>query len=130
MSIHAGWIGPLVAILGLVGYFNVFARFPVTRDVPWVNLSLVLLGLGLSAWAVGCRRSLGSIAGLTLSLACTGLLAGYVFVLSNQLPGTSSVVAVHEPAPGFALTNQDGQTVRLTDFEGSNLVLVFYRGFW
>jgi peroxiredoxin Q/BCP len=31
-----------------------------------------------------------------------------------------------EPAPAFELTNQDGETVRLSDFEGERVVLYFY----
>jgi peroxiredoxin Q/BCP len=29
-------------------------------------------------------------------------------------------------APGFALQNQDGETVKLSDYEGKNVVLYFY----
>ncbi|RMG50585.1 MAG: hypothetical protein D6723_12000 [Acidobacteria bacterium] len=34
------------------------------------------------------------------------------------------------PAPDFALTNQRGHPVRLRDYRGKKVVLVFYRGFW
>ena len=33
---------------------------------------------------------------------------------------------VNDKAPEFALANEDGQTVSLSDFRGKNLVLFFY----
>ncbi len=39
-------------------------------------------------------------------------------------------VAIHNPAPNFALENFKGEMVRLSDFrERSNVLLVFNRGF-
>jgi len=35
-----------------------------------------------------------------------------------------------EAAPEFALLDQKGQSVSLSDFRGKKLVLVFYRGYW
>ena len=45
---HAAWIGPLVVFTGAVSYFLVFVRFPTVRDVPWVNLPWVAIGLVIS----------------------------------------------------------------------------------
>ncbi len=127
---HAVWVGALISLIGLISYFTFFARFPALRDVPWLNLPLVLVGLAVSAWAVLRRRSVWSIAGLALSAICAGLLAFYVFVLSYGLPGTERVVRVGEPAPTFALPDHEGRTTSLDQYRGSSLVLVFYRGFW
>ena len=127
---HAVWIGLLISLVGLVSYFTFFARFPALRDVPWLNLALVTVGLAVSAWAVRRRRSVWSVGGLALSAACAGLLAAYVFVLSYGLPGTDRVVQVGDPAPAFALADQEGRITSLDRYRGSNLVLVFYRGFW
>jgi hypothetical protein len=124
------WIGVLVSLVGLLSYFSFFARFPTLRDFPWINLPMVLVGLGISAWALVRRRSVWSVTGLAMSAACAGLLTTYVFYLSNQLPGTDSVVRVGEPAPYFALPDDENHSVSLEDFAGSNLILVFYRGFW
>ena len=124
------WLGPLVGVVGLVSYFTVFARIPTLRDVPWLNLPMVLVGVVLSVHAVRRRRSIGSLAGLTVSVLSATLLAGYVWGLSNQLPATHGVVAVGAPAPSFALPDHKGREFRLEEFSGRTLVLVFYRGFW
>lgn len=41
-----------------------------------------------------------------------------------------SYTAVGQPAPDFSLQNEDGNTVRLSDYKGSILLLVFVRGDW
>ncbi len=127
---HLVWIGAIVSVGALISYFVFFARFPLLRDTPWVNLPAVVLGLGLSIFAVVRRRSIWSIAGLVLSGACVALLFGYVYGLSSQLPDVEGVVSVGDVAPTLELANHDGQLVRLEDFGETQVVLVFYRGFW
>ena len=127
---HLVWVGALVSIIGLVSYFFVFARFPFLRDTAWLNLLLVATGLAVSIEAVRRRRSLLSMSGAVLSLACAVLLAGYVFVLSEQLPDAEGVVAVGAKAPVFTLPDHTGAEIGLDDFAGRSLVMVFYRGFW
>jgi hypothetical protein len=127
---HAVWTGALISLVGLISYVTFFARFPALRDAPWLNLTLVTVGLTVSAWALWLRRSVWSTGGLALSAICAGLLVVYVFVLSYGLPGTERVVRVGEPAPAFALPDQEGRTTSLEQYRGSSLVLVFYRGFW
>ena len=127
---HLVWIGALVSVFGLVSYFTIFATYPALRDTAWLNLLLVVIGLALSLLAVRRRRSWLSLGGTVLSAACVVLLAGYVFGLSQQLPPTDGVIAVGAVAPGFSLPDQTGATVRLADFAGRPVVLVFYRGFW
>ncbi len=135
---HLIWIGPLVAFAGLVSYFMVFARFAALRDFPWLNLPLVILGAVLSA--VGAWRAfgrpevfrgkvLGSL-GLALSLSLASLFCAYVFWITYQVPAPSETALALVEAPGFALTSNAGETVRLSDFAGRKVVLVFYRGFW
>jgi len=46
--------GFLVCVVAFLSYFVVFYRFPATRDVPWVNWLLFVLGLVLVA--VGVAR--------------------------------------------------------------------------
>jgi peroxiredoxin len=40
-----------------------------------------------------------------------------------------SNISVNTPAPDFELTDTTGKTVRLSDFRGRNVLLVFNRGF-
>ena len=135
---HWIWIGPLVTFAGVVSYFVLFARFAALRDFPWVNLPLVVLGAVLSV--LGMKQALarspalrGKVlagAGLVLSLLLTAFFIVYIFWLSYAIPGPSSVALELARAPDFALTSNTGETVRLSDFAGRHVALVFYRGFW
>ncbi len=134
---HLIWIGPLVAFAAVVSYFEVFARFPALRDFPWVNLPLVVLGAALSA--LGVRRAFGrslfrgktlAAVGLALSLLITAAFFAYVFWLTYFLPPPSDTTLGLVEAPDFRLAASTGETVRLSDFEGRKVALVFYRGFW
>lgn len=135
---HLLWLGPVVGLAGLVTYFIYFARFPALRDFPWVNLPLVLLGATLAA--IGYRRARASApsrwvrwaagASLLSSILFAALLAAYVFWLSYQIPPPTATALTIAAAPDFTLEDQDGRPVRLADFRGTKVVLVFYRGFW
>lgn len=135
---HLQWIGVLVAFVGMVSYFLVFLRFPVLRDFPWLNLPLVCLGLALSCvavWRAFFRpqeyrgKVVGSL-GLVFSLLITVTFGAYIFWLSYLLPAPTEKTMGLTRAPDFALTSMTGETVRLQDFRGRKVVLVFYRGFW
>ncbi len=135
---HLTWIGPLVAFAGVVSYFEVFARFPPLRDFPWVNLPLTLLGLALSAlglWRASRAaevyrgKVLGSL-GFAFSLLLAAALVWYVFSFTYTVPPPTEATLALVDAPDFALAASTGDTVRLSDFRGRKVVLVFYRGFW
>jgi hypothetical protein len=135
---HFVWLGPLLVFAAAVSYFLFFVRFPVLRDFPWVNLPLVIVGLLISAvglWRAfdatrtAWARLLGGF-GFGLSLAVASLFGLYIFFLSYQLPETDGVVEVSQAAPDFALLDQNQETVRLSDWRGTKVVLVFYRGHW
>lgn len=135
---HAVWIGLVVTLAGALSYFLYFFQFPDLRDFPVVNLPLVVGGLLLTV--VGCWRmfrqqgrawgkALAAI-GLLLALGVAGLFNFYVFVYSYQLPASADAPASQAKAPDFALSDQAGNTVRLSDYRGKKLVMVFYRGHW
>jgi AhpC/TSA family len=135
---HLIWLGPLLVFTGMVSYFEVFTRFPVWRDFPWINLPWILLGMILSAaglWRAFGRPSryrgkiLGSL-GLVFSLTVGGLFCFYVFYFSYTVPAPTETSLDLVQAPDFRLQDQSGKTVQLTDFRGKKVVLVFYRGYW
>src|SRR5690348_3429147 len=51
------WAGSLLCLVAFGSYFFVFARFPFTRDVPWVNF--LLFGTGVAFLFVGLKRAFG-----------------------------------------------------------------------
>jgi len=63
-------------------------------------------------------------------------LAGFCILAVAMLAGISSAeilplkVKVGDKAPGFALPSADGQTVRISDYAGHNVLIDFYRGHW
>ena len=135
---HLLWIGPLLTLVGGLSYFMYFARFPVLRDVPWINLPLVMAGVALSLVAVGrgfSRRAvyrgkvLGSL-GLVFSVLLASLFTLYIFVWSYSLPEPSELTLSLGTAPDFTLTDQHGKPVSLQGLRGRKVVLTFYRGHW
>jgi hypothetical protein len=133
------WFGPILVFAAAISYFLFFARFPVLRDFPWVNLPLVLIGFAISArvtWIAlkktgySLVRKISAALGLLFSAAVAALFSYYIFILSYQMPDTKDVVDVGEIAPDFTLPDQSGQPIRFTELLGSKVVLVFYRGHW
>lgn len=124
------WVGAAVSALALISYFTVSVRVPSLRDSAWLNLLGVALGLGLAVAAFVRRRSVSSAAGLALSAVVFVALVGFVTVVSRELPPEAEAIGIGELAPAFELEDQNGHPVALSDFTGSHLVLVFYRGFW
>lgn len=126
------WLGPLLAIVGVASYFVFFLNFAITRDVPWVNLGLLALAIGVSI--VGLRRARGrrvlASGGLVLSLALSGFFVWYCYVFSYELPSAELALDVGAPVPAVVLRDDRGQGVDLAAISREKLVLVFYRGHW
>jgi cytochrome bd-type quinol oxidase subunit 2 len=137
---HWIWLGPVLAFVGAVSYFLVFVQFPALRDFPWLNLPLVILGALVSftgLWVAAKRprdhrarqwKVVAATLGLLLSVGLAGLFAWYIFDYSYEIPAATSLAG--QTAPEFALTSDAGETVRLSDFRGKKVLLVFYRGYW
>ncbi len=147
-----GWnLLPLAGFLVVVGaflsYFFFFAYFPVTRDVPWLNL--ILFALGFVLLGAGVRRAFAqpdrwfgkASAGLlsALSVLILGLFVLYTFSFSSQLPASAGAPKVGEKAPDFTLPDSNNQPVKLSELVASlgagpgkdrYVLLVFYRGYW
>src|SRR6185369_7788715 len=89
------WTGLALVLFALLSYFFVFARFPVTRDVPWVNF--ILFAGAIALLAAGVRRafSAGSsigrkIVGALVTIFGAAVVALFLFYLhfSKTLPAS------------------------------------------
>jgi AhpC/TSA family protein len=125
--------GLALGAVGVVGYFVVVFRFgawlPSVRNDAIPNWILVALGLGLSILAA-FRAERRVVPGLLLglNLAMTAAFAAILYVIPIVPPAAGPPLGA--PAPAFALVDQSGKTVRLEDFRGAPVLLVFYRGHW
>lgn len=145
------WLGFVFSIVAFVSYFLVFARFPVTRDVPWANF--LLFGAGATFLWAGLRRILGgaqpfrvkivsSILAL-LSVSIFGVFCFVIFHATRQLPASLQSPKIGQKASEFALRDTHGNLVSLSTLLSTPLdpsspsrsvprgvLLIFYRGYW
>ena len=133
------WSGFAVVMVAVVSYIPIFALFPVTRDIPWANYLLFLLGGGLLA--VGVKRAFrdpehyrGKISGsilAVLSVLLFGLFAGSILYFA-KLPSPESALNPGMSAPPFVLEDTAGKYVASSDLLKGHraVVLLFYRGYW
>jgi hypothetical protein len=142
------WAGFLFCLLGFASYPFVFAKFPITRDIPWANY--LLFGTGVVLLFVGLKRAFqqsqqdrgkitGSILG-ALSVLALGFFFFIVFHMTRQLPVSAAAPRVGEQAPEFVLPDSSSDPVSLSSLLSAPLatshvlpkgvLLVFYRGYW
>jgi hypothetical protein len=134
------WAGFAIVIIALVSYIPIFALFPVTRDVPWANYLLFLLGGGLLA--VGVTRAFrdpehyrGKISGsilAVLSVLLCAFFTGSILYFAKQIPSAERALRPGQPAPPFVLQDIAGKQVASSELLKGHraVVLVFYRGYW
>ena len=139
------WVGFLTVLLAFASYLPLFARFPSTRDLPWVNLLLFAVGGVLTAAGIGRAfrqpeafrgKVLGPVLGAVGALLCGFFLVG-VFHQARQLPASKGAPRVGQAAPEFTLRDKGGHPVALSALLApsggarSNVaLLIFYRGAW
>jgi len=144
-NVALGW-GFLLSLVAFLSYIPVFAKYPVTRDVPWVNF--LLFAVGLVFLFVGLRRAFaqpslyrGKITGPILTILSVAALAFFcfmIFSLGKHLPPSTQAPKVGQKAPDFALADTRGATVSLASLLSTSdashptkgVVLIFYRGYW
>ena len=137
-ALAISWVGGIVSVGGLISYFLYFARFPDLRDTPWLNTSIIVLGMIISLYGLKVLYSNGRAFFSTLltalpfilGIASLGLLLWYSYILSATMPTPKSPPLVGTKAPIFSLPDQNGKELKLSDLLGKRVVLVFYRGFW
>jgi peptidoglycan/LPS O-acetylase OafA/YrhL len=134
------WAGFAIVLVALVSYIPFFALFPATRDIPWVNYLLFLIGGALLA--AGVRRAFrdperyrGKISGSILASLSVLLFAFFVVSVTyfgKQIPSAETALGVNRKAPPFVLADTAGKQVSSADLlkDRRGLVLVFYRGYW
>ena len=134
------WAGFTIVLIAFASYVPFFALFPATRDIPWVNYLLFLIGGAVLAVAV--RRAFresahyrGKISGsivTVLSVLLFALFVVSVTYFSKQIPTAGTALGVGQKAPAFVLRDTAGEQVSSADLLKNHrgLVLIFYRGYW
>lgn len=145
------WLGFVLSLVAFLSYFLAFARFPVTRNVPWANF--LLFGVSAAFLWAGLRRVFGgaqpfrgkivsSILTL-LSVSIFGVFCLVIFHATRQLPASLGSPKIGQKAPEFVLRDTHGNLVSLSNLLSAPLdtsspsrsapkgvLLVFYRGYW
>ena len=144
------WAGFLLSILAFVSYFTVFVRFPITRDVPWVNFLLFgSAALFILAELKKTFAGLGSLGGkfvssilALLSISILSVFCFIVFRATRHLPASHGAPTVGQKAPDFVLRDTRGNLISLSALLSSPpeptssgtatqaVLLIFYRGYW
>jgi hypothetical protein len=142
------WAGFLLSVLAFLSYFVLFVKFPVTRDVPWVNfllfgIAVILLWLGLKRAFGQSQLYRGKIFGSILSLVSLLIVTFFcllIFKFSKQLPASAAAPHIGAKAPDFQLSDTQGKNVSLgslltapipsTHAVPKGVLIVFYRGYW
>jgi hypothetical protein len=144
------WTAFLLSIFALLSYFFIFSEWPITRDLPWVNLLLFAIVAGLLF--VGLRRAFGPDRGwlskigasllAAFSVLIFGLFVLIVFVAARWMPESAGAPQVGQKAPEFTLTDTTGKQVSLSQLlrtpiqtstgpvDPKGVLLIFYRGYW
>lgn len=128
------WSGFVLSVLAFITYFVLFARWPVTRDFPWVNLLLFLIAIALMV--TGVRRASRKIVPVITTVLGTAILVLFVlavFVAFRQMPAAHGSPRVGSRAPAFTLLDTNRHSVSLSQLLASSprgVLLVFYRGYW
>lgn len=144
------WVGVALAIISFLSYPVLLVRFPVTRDVPWVNWILFAGALALS-WAgwTRARREPQAYRGrilapilAALTLGITGAFGFGTLYMTRQLPAAQKAPRVGDRAVEFSLPDTTGKTVTLASLlseplpgaaamaKPRGILLIFYRGYW
>jgi len=128
------WSGLLLVLLSFVSYLFLFSRWPVTRDVPWVNYLLFAVAAALIVG--GVRRAQRKVVPAIVAVFGFGLIAFFLFVVlvaSKNVPASADAPKVGQKAPQFTLLDTNRKPVALSQLVAAapkGVLLIFYRGYW
>ena len=132
------WAALPLSVVAFLSYPLFFFRWPITRDVPWVNFALfaivgVLVAIGLRrAFAPGPRRLLRVVLSLVpagLSAVVFAFFLSVIYVDAYKLPTSAGAPQVGQRAPDFTLLDVNGASVALSDLLSpptKGVLLIFY----
>jgi len=134
------WAGFGFVLVAAISYVPIFVRFPATRDFPWANLLLFLLGAWVLAAGIGRayrepERYSGKVSGAVLGVLALGLFGLFCwgnFVFARRVPSAGGAPQAGQTAPDFSLPDTTGKPVTLSELRKTNraVLLIFYRGYW
>jgi hypothetical protein len=115
------WLGSLFSLLAFMSYSLVFAGFPATRNVPWVNfllfgVSATFLFFGLKRMFGGKKSFLGKVISSILIFLSISIFCVFCFVIfhaTKQLPQSIGAPKIGQKAPEFALRDTRKNLVSL-----------------
>lgn len=126
-------IGFVLAIVAFISYPLFFARFPVTRDIPWATFILFVVATTLLVSGVRrAAKKVWPVVFATLGVALFALFIVGVTVFTRMLPPSHNAPRVGDRAPEFALRDTAGHVITLSSLTASTprgVVLIFYRGY-
>ena len=134
------WVGFAIVLFAVGSYVPIFAIFPATRDFPWANYLIFLIGGAFIAAGLGRAfrdpvHYRGKVSGSILAGLSSLLFVFFVLsvtYLSKQIPSSETALRVSQKAPSFLLVNSIGRPVSSADLlmNHRGLLIVFYRGYW
>ncbi|MEO8034409.1 MAG: hypothetical protein ABI837_08240 [Acidobacteriota bacterium] len=81
------WLGLMLSVAAFATYFAIFARYPVTRDIPWA--SFLLFAIALALLVAGVRRASRKIIPVIVAFIGAGILVFFTTIIlvgSKDLP--------------------------------------------
>ena len=129
------WTGFALSLIAFISYFAFFSAFELTRDVPWVNVLLVLAAIALlvAGFRRAHRKLLPAIvAGIGVAVfVFFGIIV--IFSVGTKVPDSPNAPQIGQKAPEFTLLDTQRRPVALSGLLASaprGVLLVFYRGHW
>lgn len=132
----AAWTGALLACAALPAFLLSFVLSGGTARtaprLPFVQI-VAIFGLLLAMYGAIRERDFIALSGLLpflVALLGVIILEWYVFVFSRYGRKKSSSIVVGLALPELVLETLEGAQVKSREFEGSNTLMVFFRGNW